>query len=80
LVLGPFIPSITLTDPNKITSPILESTVYSEIGDEVPGVLGKAMTSRGRLVKVWKANPDNSLCYKYFCHGFALDTYRRFGY
>jgi hypothetical protein len=45
LVLGPFIPSITLTDPNKITSPILESTVYSEIGDEVPGVLGKAMTA-----------------------------------
>ncbi len=78
--MGLFIPSITLTGPNKITIPLLESTVYREIWDRAPGVLGKAMTSRSRLVKVWKANPDNQLCDKYFCHGHSLGTYCRHGY
>jgi hypothetical protein len=78
--MGPFIPSITLTGPNEITCPLLESTEYREIWDEAPGVLGKAMTSRGRLVDVWKPNPKNSWCDKYFCHGHSLGTYRRYGY
>jgi hypothetical protein len=78
--MGPFIPSITLTDSDGVTQSIItnETACPGDIGAH--GTVGFAMTSKGRPVMVWKANPDNSLRYKYFCHGFALDTYRRFGY
>ncbi len=73
-------PSITLTDSDEVTSPLIINEIACPDPLGAHGTLGFAMTSKGRPVMVWKANPDNSLRYKYFCHGFALDTYRRFGY
>ena len=78
--MGPFIPSITLTDPNKITSTLMAKEKPYKSPHGVHGAIGKAMTSKGRLVVVWKPNPNNSLYQQYFCHGFAIDTYFRFGY
>ena len=78
--MGPFIPSITLTDPDKITRRLMVKEKPIKDSDGVRGALGKAMTSKGRLVVVWKPNPKNSWYDKYFCHGHSLGTYRRHGY
>ncbi len=80
LIMGPFIPSITLTDPDKITRRLMVKEKPIKDSDGVRGALGKAMTSKGRLVVVWKPNPKNSWYDKYFCHGHSLGTYRRHGY
>ncbi len=80
--MGPMFPSITLTDSDEKTDLIMkvagEETFTSTTGDIVE--YGTAMTSKGRLVAVWKANPSRSMSRQYYCHGFALNTYRRFGY
>ncbi|MCK5819683.1 MAG: hypothetical protein KAH18_10670 [Psychromonas sp.] len=46
----------------------------------VVGTAGRAITSRGRLVKVWKPAEGNSINNKYFCNRLSLDPYRRYGY
>ncbi len=69
-----------MTDSDGVTQSIItnETARAGRIG--ALGALGSAMISKGRIVRVWKANPDNSLYNKYFCHGHSLGTYRRFGY
>ncbi len=80
--MGPLIPSITLTDSDEKTDLIMkvagEKTFTNTTGELVER--GLAMTSKGRIVKVWKANPSIPIFRQYYCHGFALNTYRRFGY
>ncbi len=78
--MGPFIPSITLTDPDEVTIPIIINETDCPDPEGAHGTIGFAMTSTGRLVGVWKANPNNSLYNQYYCHGHSLGTYRRFGY
>jgi hypothetical protein len=80
--MGPMFPSITLTDSDEKTDLIMkvagEKTFTNTTGELVER--GLAMTSKGRIVKVWKANPSIPIFRQYYCHGFALNTYRRFGY
>ena len=82
--MGPFIPSIILTRPNTLKRTLHLSSKYCEIWDNVGGRIGIAMTSRGpsrgSLVDVWKPNTDTPMHLRYFCHGYSLDTYRRYGY
>ena len=78
--MGPMFPTITFTDSDGVTSPIIINEMASPDHPAAHGRLGFAMTSKGRKVIVWKANSDNSFRYKYFCHGHSLGTYRRFGY
>lgn len=47
---------------------------------DVNGTIARAMTTRGRLVNVWKPNPNNSINTRYFCHGHTLGTYFKYGY
>ena len=78
--MGPFIPAITLTDSDGVTSQLrFAEEIYKTTTGKFE-LLGQAMTSKGNKVKVFKANSDNSFRYKYFCHGHSLGTYRRFGY
>jgi hypothetical protein len=80
--MGPMFPSITLTDSDEKTDLIMkvagEKTFTNTTGELVER--GLAMTSKGRIVKVFKANPSLPIIRQYYCHGFALNTYRRFGY
>lgn len=78
--MGPLIPSITLTDPNGITRTLIDNNPPCPGWDGVPGTEGRAITSRGRVVDVWKPDPNNSISLKYFCHGHTLGTYREYGY
>lgn len=78
--MGPLIPSITVTDPNGITNTLIDNDSPCPGWEGVPGTEGKALTSRGRVVVVWKPDPNNSIDKRYFCHGHTLDTYRRYGY
>ncbi len=75
-------PSITLTDSDEKTYLIMkvagDETFTSHTGEIAE--YGLAMTSKGRIVQVWKANPSRLMFNQYHCHGFALNTYRRFGY
>ena len=78
--MGPFIPSITLTDSDGVTSQLrFAEEIYKTTTGKFE-LLGQAMTSKGNKVKVFKANPNNSLYNQYYCHGHSLGTYRRFGY
>jgi hypothetical protein len=78
--MGPFIPSITLTDLDGSTEMICNGEKYYKGSDGKIFGLGSAMTSKGNKVVVFKANPDHPFDEQYFCHGHALGTYRRFGY
>ncbi len=78
--MGPFIPSITLTNSYGVTRTLSAGEKFYKGSDGARHEFGKAMTSKGNTVKVFKADPDDSLYDQYFCHGHSLGTYRRFGY
>ncbi|MCK5819681.1 MAG: hypothetical protein KAH18_10660 [Psychromonas sp.] len=78
--MGPLIPSITLTDPIGKISMIYDNVQVHPAWYGVDGTTVTAMTTRGRLVNVWKPNPNNSINTRYFCHGHTLGTYFRYGY
>ncbi len=78
--MGPFIPAIKLTDPDGVMKELrLAEDIYETTCGEFD-LLGQAMTSKGNVVRVWKADPNDPLYDQYFCHGHSLGTYRRFGY
>jgi hypothetical protein len=78
--MGPFIPAIKLTDSDGVTSELrLAEDIYETTCGEFD-LLGQAMTSKGNVVRVFKADPDDPLYKQYFCHGHSLGTYRRHGY
>jgi hypothetical protein len=78
--MGPLIPSITLTDSDEVTSHLMTAERTEKNPNGTSFQLGNAITSKGNLVMVCKANPNDPLYYQYFCHGHSLGTYRRFGY
>jgi hypothetical protein len=78
--MGPFIPSITLTDSDGVTNEIWPGEMMYMMTDGMGSSLGLAMTSKGRKVNVVKADLNALLNMQYFCHGHSLGTYRRFGY
>ncbi len=78
--MGPFIPSITLTDSYGVTNEIWAGEESYMMTNGKRRSLGQAMTSKGRKVNVMKATGSGVMKLQYFCHGHSLGTYRRFGY
>ncbi|MCK5819026.1 MAG: hypothetical protein KAH18_07175 [Psychromonas sp.] len=81
--MGPIFPTITLTEPNGQTIILHLNHIPFFWRDTIRmtnRTTHRAITSKGRVVYVWKPHPKDLPDERFICHGHSLGTYYQYGY